>query len=56
MARNRKFNKGDKVRYQSKEWIVCEGGRSCPTRKSFMYKIARGAWKREVAGNSLEVL
>ena len=56
MARTRRFNKGHKVMYRNQEWTICEGGTSCPTKKSYLYKIARGAWKREVAGNCLSSL
>jgi len=53
MSNKRKYSKGDSVNYCGKRWIVCEGGESSPDTKSYKYKIARGAWKRKVAGNCL---
>jgi len=54
MSNRRKFGKGDDVSYKGQRWVVCEGGESNPSTKSFKYKIARGAWKRHVAGNCLK--
>ena len=51
--KNRKFTKGDSVKYLGKKWTVCKGGRSDSSKKSYLYKISRGAWKRHVAGNCL---
>ena len=48
-----KYQKGQKVKFQSKEWTVCAGGESDPKHKVYRYKLARGAWKRLVAGNCI---
>lgn len=54
MNKRRKFTKGDAVQYRGKKWVVCKGGKSSPTTKSYLYKICRGSWKEHVAGNRLE--
>ena len=53
MATRRKFTKGDSVTYKGQKWTICKGGMTSPTKKSYLYKIARGAWKKHVAGNRL---
>ena len=52
-SKRRKFTKGDSVTYRGKKWTVCKGGRSNPKKKSYEYKIYRGAWKEYVGGNCL---
>ena len=54
MNSRRKFSKGNAVSYKGQRWVVCEGGETCQSTKSYKYKIARGAWKRHVAGNCLK--
>ena len=53
MGMKRKFTKGDSVSYRGQKWTICKGGMTSPTKKAYMYKISRGAWKRHVAGYSL---
>ena len=48
-----KYQKGQKVKFQGKEWTVCEGGKSDPAKKVRLYKLSRGAWKRLVPGNCI---
>jgi hypothetical protein len=55
MLNQRKFNRGNRVEYKGKQWVVCEGGFSSPETKSYVYKIARGAWKKHVSGNCILV-
>jgi hypothetical protein len=50
----RKYSKGDEVQFQGKRWIVCEGGMTDSAKKSYMYKISRGSWKKHIAGNCLK--
>jgi len=52
----RKFNKGDKVWFQSKTWTICSGGISDPAGKDFRYKLSRGAWKKYIPGNQIRGL
>ena len=54
MSMLRKFTKGDSVKYRGQKWTICKGGMTSPTKKSYLYKISRGSWKRHVAGNRLE--
>lgn len=53
--KRRRFSKGDNVQFRGQRWVVCEGGFSDPVSKSYKYKISRGAWKKEIAGNRLSV-
>ena len=52
----RKLTKGTKVLFQSKTWVVCDGGQSDPQLKSYRYKLARGSWKRLIPGNQIRAI
>lgn len=49
----RKLKQGDEVMFQSKKWMVCEGGRKDTKLKSFRYKLRRGSLNRLVPGNQI---
>lgn len=51
-----KYQKGDKVKFQSKVWTVCTGGCSDPQTKNYRYRLSRGAWKKLIPGNQIRGL